>query len=245
MNEINRFELYEKLYFHEVEAREKLAARLQIPLALILSIISVYSVMIKGTDFLKSNFWNLLYLLFLGLSMLTFLATLSYFVRGFYGHTYEMIPSASDSEDYHKKLIDTYQNYGDYENLVRDAFRKYLFEYYASCSSNNTKVNDARSTYLHKCNTYLIITAIPLAVSFLIFSMAGINKNSDEKEYMVKIASPISLEYTGNIPDVDKVSETKIPQLEISDKKKEIVNEQRQEGRKSTTSSTTTADKSD
>jgi hypothetical protein len=31
------FELYEKLYFHEVDAREKIAGRLQIPLAILLS----------------------------------------------------------------------------------------------------------------------------------------------------------------------------------------------------------------
>jgi hypothetical protein len=201
--------------------------------------------MIKGTNFVNLTFWNIFYLGFLGLSIFTFLATLSYFVRGFYGHTYQMIPSASDSEEYHQKLIDTYRGYADEETLVRDAFSKYLFEYYASCSSNNTNVNDARSNFLHKCNTYLIITAIPLAVSFLIFSMAGINTISDEKEYMVRITSPVSLEYTGNLPNSDKVSKTEIPKLELSDKSKEIVDEQREEGWKSATTTSSTPNKSD
>ncbi len=243
MSEINRFELYEKLYFHEVEAREKIASRLQIPLALILSIISVYSVMIKGTNFLSFTFWNVSYLVFLGISIFTFVVTLFYFTKGFYGHTYEMIPSASDSEKYYKTLVNTYKNYDDSENLIRDAFKKYLFDYYAKCSSNNTNVNDERSKFLHKCNTYLILTAIPLVVSFLIFSMAGVNRNSDDKEYMVRITTPVSITDSNNPPNVNEASKSNLIEVESFDKLKELVDEQREKGRESTTTATSTPDK--
>lgn len=55
------FDFYEKLYFHEVEAREKIAARLQIPLAILLSIASLYGYFLKGYSFSNTTFWNIVF----------------------------------------------------------------------------------------------------------------------------------------------------------------------------------------
>ena len=44
------FDLYEKLYFHEIEVREKLGGRLQTPMAIIVSLIGVLAFLIQNFD---------------------------------------------------------------------------------------------------------------------------------------------------------------------------------------------------
>ncbi|MFZ3037397.1 MAG: hypothetical protein WA112_09030 [Rugosibacter sp.] len=43
-------DLYEKLYFHEIEVREKLGGRLQTPMAIIVSLIGVLTFLIQNFD---------------------------------------------------------------------------------------------------------------------------------------------------------------------------------------------------
>lgn len=193
MNDEKRFELYEKLYFHEVEAREKISSRLQIPLALLLSMVSVYAILVKGISFEDGSFWNLCFGSIFLISVGLFITSVSYFIKSFYGHTYEFIPSALATEEYRKKLIETYRDFDDCDELVGYYFNEYIFKYYNECSSVNTLVNDKRSDHLHKCNTYIILTVLPLSVAFLIFTLSGIDKNSIDKEIKVQISNPIEL----------------------------------------------------
>lgn len=226
MDDKKRFELYEKLYFHEVESKDKVVARLQIPLALVLSITSIYAFFIKGINFHNFEFWNVAFFCTFALSLLLFLASVWHFIKALYGHSYEFIPSALETEAYRDTLIEAYKNYSDSEKLVERHFNDYIFRYYNECSSFNTAVNDQRSYYLHMCNTYLISTALPLAVAFLIFSLTGIDINSVDKEYKVKLTQPISFTNEGNPIEVHGVIDTSTLEIDFSDDLKEIINEQ-------------------
>ena len=44
------FDLYEKLYFHEIEVREALGGRLQTPMAIIVSLIGVVVYLLQNFD---------------------------------------------------------------------------------------------------------------------------------------------------------------------------------------------------
>jgi hypothetical protein len=241
MNDDKRFELYEKLYFHEVEAREKISSRLQIPLALLLSITSVYAILIKGISFENGSLWNLCFGGFFLISVGLFIASVSYFVRSFYGHTYEFIPSALTTENYRKKLIDTYSDYDECDELVEKYFNEYIFKYYNECSSANTSVNDNRSEYLHKCNTYLILTALPLAIAFLIFTLSGIDKNSVEKEFKVHISNPIELNNSKSPLEINGEFNTTALEIDFSDDLKELLNERKAEAVNATGTAGTTS----
>ncbi|MCK7597207.1 hypothetical protein M0G74_07960 [Microbulbifer sp. CAU 1566] len=221
------FELYEKLYFHEVEAREKIAARLQIPLAIILSITSVYAFLAKGISFDNDSLWNYFFGGVLIVSVILFFKSVSYFSRAFYGHTYEFIPSAVTTEDYRKKLYETYGSREDCDQLVEKYFNKYLFDYYCECSSANTSVNDQRSYFLHKCNTYLIVNAIPLSVAFLVFTLSGIDKNTVDKEYKVKVTAPINFKNGSEPLKIDGRLESRTLEIDFSDDLKGIINERK------------------
>jgi hypothetical protein len=188
------FELYEKLYFHEVDSREKIAGRLQIPLAILLSITSIFAIFLKGADFTNYSGWNITFFALVAISLIFYVTSACYFIRSFYGHSYEFIPSAVSSEKYRQKLITTYSKYSDCDALVEKYFKDYLFKYYSECATQNTEANDQRSEFLHKCNTYFVINLIPLILAFVIFTFASLDKNGTEKSYKVIIERPIKIE---------------------------------------------------
>ncbi|USD21712.1 hypothetical protein MJO52_00795 [Microbulbifer variabilis] len=240
MDDKKRFEIYEKLYFHEVDAREKISSRLQIPLALLLSMTSVYALLIKGISLENSSLWNILFGFLLVISLVLFVTSISYFIKAFYGHTYEFIPSALDTENYRKVLIETYRDYPECDKLVEKYFNEYIFRYYNECSSANTSVNDRRSKNLHKCNTYLIFTVLPLSVAFLIFTLSGIDKNSVKKEIKVQISKPIEINQPKSPLKINGDLDFTTLEIDFSDDLKEIINDRKTKVIEPTTTSSTT-----
>ena len=98
------FDLYEKLYFHEIEVRERLGSRLQTPLAIIVSLIGVLAYLFQNfaQDHIALNVFMFLGLL--GLSTVALLVAVYFFIRSWYGHTYAFLPSADATEQYRKLL---------------------------------------------------------------------------------------------------------------------------------------------
>lgn len=233
MEENKLFDLYEKLYFHEVEAREKLSARLQIPLAISLALLGVIANIIKGLSFSLTSIWCYVFWAVFGLSVILFIISLKYFVRSFYGHEYQFLPSANETEKYRQKLIETYKDYEEGESLSKKYFNQYIYSYYNDCSSANTKINDSRSEALHKCNTYLIFCALPLAIAFLTFTFGGVDKNSADKEYKVKITNSFKLPQEFQINNSEKKPHQTV-EVQEANKAKVITNGKR------TTKTTTT-----
>ena len=176
-------------------------------------------------------FWCLLIL-----SLILFAISLIYFFGSFYGHSYQFLPPANDTENYRQKLLETYKGYEGGEELTEKYFNKYLYDYYNECSSANTLVNDLRSELLHKCNTFLILCTVPLCGTFLLFTLAGIDKNSVDKEYKVKVITPLMIE-NGNPPSQNQTAKIQTTKpLE----NKENINGQRRTKTATTSSSKTT-----
>lgn len=231
MNQGDLFNLYEKLYFHELETREKILNRLQIPLAIIVSFVSFYGYVAKGID-LTSGLWNVVLYMFLLVSLILFTLSLYNFIRAFFNHTYELIPTAVETEDYRNQLIEHYKDYPTSGQLVEDAFDNYLYKYYAECATANTKINDRRSSFIHNCNKWLVSNLPFLFLVFLIFSFSGVDKNSKEKEYSVKISHPIELESVNSPIVTRSIIENGELNVDLSDSVKELLYDRRREEEK-------------
>lgn len=180
MDKEDVFGFYEKLYFHEIDSREKLNARLQIPLMLIVSFVGVLA-------FLLQNYWHQGFsasaVSFLSLFALSFIAlciAAYYFVRSCFGNEYSFLPDAQSTEEYRQKLCDLYKPYASGTQIASDHFSDYLMSYYIQRSTENTNCNDRRCISLHRTNYALIITAAFTFFSFLSFYLGGLEK-ADKK----------------------------------------------------------------
>jgi hypothetical protein len=172
-------QLYEKLYFHEAESREKLNARLQMPLALIISLIGAVAFLLQNYEHKGLSGFAVAFGLLLSLAVVAILLAAYYFTRSWFNNTYSFLPAARDTEAYRQTLLETYRPYPDGEKLAADYFTDYLLNYYVERSSENTACNDRRSLYVHRTNAALIATAIIAFVAFLVFFFGGLQKGRE------------------------------------------------------------------
>ena len=193
--------------------------------------VSFYGYVAKGID-LSSGLWNVILYILLLASLIFFALSLYSFIRAFFNHTYELIPTAVETEGYRNQLIEHYKGYPTSSQLVEEAFDNYLYKYYAECATANTKINDTRASFIHNCNKWLVSNLPFLFLAFLIFSFSGIDRNSKEKEYSVKILNPIELESVNSPIETRSIIENAELNVDLSDSVKELLNDRRAEEEK-------------
>ena len=190
------FDLYEKLYFHEIEVREKLGGRLQTPMAIIVSLIGVLAFLIQNFDKEHGATSAIAFLVLLISSAVTLVAAIYFFVRSWYGNTYAFLPSAEATEQYRLLLEKTYEQYKDGDVHAETYLNDYLCTNYIRCATQNTQCNDKRSLNLHKTNGALIVATVLVAFSFLVFFLGDLDKNKISKPTEVVIVKPVDVKGT-------------------------------------------------
>jgi hypothetical protein len=165
MHQDDRTALYEKLYFHELERREKISARLALPFAAILATVGLLSFMLnaEGRPFNHPLFW-----LAFAASSAALFAGAWFFRLAWFGHDDKLLSTADEIEKYHAKLVAIYSPYPEADQLVKKYFGDFLFDYYKRDSSANAVNNDRRAYDIYRANVALtmaillaFITAIP------------------------------------------------------------------------------------
>lgn len=200
MDDNKLYELYEKLYFHEIESRESITSRLQLPLAILLSVLSLYALIIQDITLDINNGWVVVFAVSFFISICIYLNSVYHFIGAFYGARYQFMPSAAKLEEYRAKLSAEYKSYDGSDGnpncnqLVSHYFDKYLLEISIASSSKNSIVNDLRSYKLHLCNSRILWNIIPLIVIFLIYCFGNIKSDNEQQEVSVTITKPIKLE---------------------------------------------------
>lgn len=190
------FDLYEKLYFHEIEVREALGGRLQLPMAIIVSLLGIAAYLLQNLDNKCSGFTATAFLCLLVLSCIVLLVAIYFFVRSWFGSTYAFLPSAEATEQYRQLLQKTYQEFPNGDSLAEEYLNDYLCTKYIECATQNTKRNDQRSLNLHRTNGTLIIATALFASSFIVFFAGDLNRTKTSKPTEVIIVKPIDIKGT-------------------------------------------------
>jgi hypothetical protein len=191
MDKDGLFSLYEKLYFHEIEVREKLTGRLQLPLAILVGELGLIGYMLSNKTNVAFSYYICAFWSFYILSCASVLAAIYYFIRSWHGYEYSFIPSPSAIDVYRCQLIEFYTDDEEKEILVKSALKNFLYDYYCKCSSKNTDNNDRRSITLHKTSTFLIVSVVLLFCSFIPFYFGNFDKAN--RPQAVIISAPIEI----------------------------------------------------
>jgi hypothetical protein len=79
--------------------------------------------------------------------------------------------------------------------------------YYYDCSSNNSKVNDKRSESLHRANSFIVFSVVPLLLTFLVFHFGNVDKNKTEKATVIEIKKPLEITLSNSPLGVEIISD--------------------------------------
>ncbi|PSW74389.1 hypothetical protein C9J41_05815 [Photobacterium sp. GB-50] len=192
MDKQRLFDLYEKLYFHEMEVREKITSRVQITFALIATGYTILSYMLRMLD-LTGNYIAIgVFGICTLVSFIISFGCLYYLVRAFWGNTYNGMPSPKDTDKYredlirHKYQISQYNlDYPDHkqpEVNIDDRVSEHLYTNFRDCSAHNTMVNDRRSRQIHKAFKWLLFASIPMFIASITFISFDLDISSPRKE---------------------------------------------------------------
>lgn len=186
-------EFFEKHYFHEVDARDKLYSRLQIPLAMLLALGGALSFMIQNVDRGATGayafvFWGacVVAVIFIGLSLKSLVAAA-------WGHEYAFLPVSEEWEKYRKECEELYAEYENSDELVDSALRTAIHNKHITCATVNAQINEKRSFSLYLTIRYLIIAACAGFFAFAVFFVANLDKSSRPKPTDVRILNLVEM----------------------------------------------------
>jgi hypothetical protein len=185
--------LYERLYFHEIDSRDKVQARLQLSLTVLLAVIGAVVFLFQNFDYQKGT-WTYLrvtFMFFFASGSVLLVVSMVFFVKAFYDNAYYFLPDSRKIDEYLQLLEKTYADYPNCEALVQDAMDQFIVGYYIEYAAFNTQVNDRRAAYVHLCNGALVGSAVLFISAFLAFYFGDLDKGKMRPANEVVTSKPV------------------------------------------------------
>lgn len=188
-------QFYEKLYFHEIDARDKIQGRLQLSLTLLLAVIGAVVFLFQNFDY-QTGGWTplrLMFAFFFCVGSVLLVVAMVFFVKAFYNNAYYFLPDSRQTAEYKQLLEQTYSRYNNREQLVSDAMDQYLVGYYVEYAAFNTRANDRRSAYVHLCNGAIVGAGVLFIGAFLAFYFGDLDKGKIKAATEISISKPVDV----------------------------------------------------
>ncbi|WP_256587238.1 hypothetical protein [Pseudomonas sp. Irchel s3a12] len=170
MDEAARFAFYEKIYFYELERKEKLISRLNLPLAILGVLLSFLSYMLgkaPGSEdgFAGVSFW-ILYLC----AVFCLLCGAYYFRSSWQLRDFDRgLPTLTELENYRAEATSHFAVHGENQDDAETYFKTIILSYYIEGATVNTVNNDKRGSKLVSLANSVTLTMIFSVLSFVPF----------------------------------------------------------------------------
>ena len=188
------YRLYEAQYHREIERRDKLDTRLQLPLAIMAALVGFLSYMLQNKNPAINSISSVIFwLLFISSAVATGFA-FSFFRLSWFGHTDKLLPTAKAIEDYKKELLDYYKDNENSNEKVSEDLRETLFNYYVEFSSVNAINNDTRSYNIYRTTVSLTIAVILAFFAYVPYYLANLDKSLDKSPQKVEVTNVVKIE---------------------------------------------------
>lgn len=187
MNSDERSKLYEKLYAQELERKEKINARLNLPLAISVALVGLLSFMVNNAPLQFDSNWAYMFWFLFSISIVSLFVAFYYFKQCWSGHTDQLIPTAEEIEKYYITLQNHYSAYPNAHSNRDNKFKTFLKNSYMNYGTKNAKNNDERSFKLY-CTTVSLTCALVFALFSLVphqLHNIEVNKLKIEKESLI------------------------------------------------------------
>lgn len=164
MDEEKLLAFHERLYFHELDSRDKLIARLQLCLAILslLAGVMIYLfVHFNGTAPQQYALSAILLVSYVLGTALLIAASVEY-IKALWGHHYACIPLSVQIEAYRQELVSAYKDYAGHDEVE---YRRFLTKYLSECASTNAQVNTKRYDHCHNCLSSIVYSLPMIAAA--------------------------------------------------------------------------------
>lgn len=169
-----RNDFYEKMYFHEVNERERLDDKFRILVVIVGVVFAIISylftaVVVEPVD-TPALFW-LIYCI----SVISFVACINCYIKAWHSQQYSAFPLLTDIETYIAHVREHYgENYDERttERWTEQAFEEYMRQSFIDHTSFNMRANDTKRYWLYYGNSFVISAFVFAIMAFIPVSTA-------------------------------------------------------------------------
>jgi hypothetical protein len=185
-------DFHKEIYFFEIQRSEIFDNRLQVPIAAEVLLIGFQAFMIKGINFANSPQGVATFCVFFIFSLLCTIISLYFLKQAWGGSKYQFIPLASTLDNYRTELMEHYEETDFHEGTeAGKTYQKTLINYFITCSSFNSEINEHRARNLYLGVGFLGGATLFSIVSFIPYF--GYDLEFKEKTDKVEIVSPVKV----------------------------------------------------
>ncbi|MGJ3745364.1 hypothetical protein B7R70_21210 [Yersinia pseudotuberculosis] len=181
---------YERLYFHEMDLKEKLHIRVQIVFTLALIVATGITYIFKNLSYGLISIAVIIVILNTTSSLLLCYA-LFFLKKAFWDNVFKQVPTPNEITNYlsslvkHRETIEKYNiEYPDHAQPVinpEQAINDFVLAELETCASHNMLINEQRSRNIHKATSIIFQSLIPLAVALILFLAVDLDLSSPRK----------------------------------------------------------------
>lgn len=164
----DRNDFYEKMYFHEIAERERLDDRFRTLLVIVGIVFTIigylFNAVVTDTNPVPALFW-----LIYGISIVSFIACVSCYIKAWHSEHYTAFPILADIEVYIEHIREHYQQDNDErtaEQWTEQAFADYMRQSFIEHATFNSRANDSKRFWLYYGNSFVISAFIFAIMAF-------------------------------------------------------------------------------
>ncbi len=187
---INKSDILSRLYYHELESRDKIFGRLQLNFAIYASIIALLAYMVRMIDYGSSCVVLTIFFVGLSIAVLPLGWSIYLTIAALTGLKYKTFPRANDLISYadevdkHADDIQAYNSNYNQDIEVPDPEKKldkYVCKAYANCIDHNYEINELRRKAIRNSLWGMVIASIPILISSFAFVFYDLDASSPRK----------------------------------------------------------------
>lgn len=190
----NYLEFLKERYYFEHDRKEKLNSKVNNPMTIIILVLGVVSYYIQNLSYTSIQIVDILFFVFMGITMVGVISTGVYLKKSFYGYDYSYMPKAYEMENYISVINKYYKEpyFFDFKKeeikrlLDQDMYELYKKKY-SECVDQNIKSNTKKNDYLLKTSSLLTATLLFLFFSSIIFYVKSHNIKDIQKVEIINI----------------------------------------------------------
>ncbi|WP_130927217.1 hypothetical protein [Pseudomonas sp. Sample_14] len=170
MDDKERFAFYEKVFYQELDRKEKLYARLSMPLAMLVAIVTFLSYMLNKAPTTEDGTASIFFWIFYLSTCLMLLIGALYFRAAWSLRDSDRgLPTLMALETHRRSFRDDYEKYWDTPEEADAHFKSLVLNYFIEGATVNTENNDKRGSYLRSLANYVTAALFVSVLSFLPF----------------------------------------------------------------------------
>lgn len=174
-------EIFKDMYYHELEAKEKINSRINIPIGIATLLTSGAGIFLDKILKASNDYLKGIAIVFFSIYVLALIIMVINIFLAYYWYSYKYIPAnylidfkLEVKEYYDENYEEYFSEYGDKNTLIETDFAEGLTQRYVEAAEWNMCLNEKKLRYLRLCGWMTLIALVSGSLTYIILIFKNI-----------------------------------------------------------------------